>query len=149
MLSLLIPPVSAVNYALGGCAFGEQFKIPYLFIPGFNPKLWRWLIGIPIGFLAWHGWLTFLLTVATYFIATSGFIYGEKSWLNFLGQKGKHFVSGLAFGLACWPILGIAALWQGIVSGIVFLVIESKGVDNPFAELGRGLGGTMIFFMMG
>ncbi len=53
-------------------------------------------MGVPIGFLFSLGvtsWLWVLINMilcgVTYYIATAAFIYGGKSWLNFLGEKGK------------------------------------------------------------
>jgi hypothetical protein len=137
MLKIVL--VSGILFALGG-----DGRIPFLFIKGWNAKLWRWLMGGFIGLLLWHGVIVFGLCLLTYWIATSVFGYGDKSILKFLPQNWKHFVSGLVFGLASFPIVGIAALWQGVVSGIAFYIIEVKRVNNPWAELLRGGLGTLI-----
>lgn len=141
----LIPIISGLSYALGG-----DGRIPYLFIPGANAKLWRWLMGIPIaiiGVLHLHFWA--ILAIPAYLIATNVFVYGENSWLNFLGEWGKFFVAGFVLGSCSFILLPFGlALSQSILSGISFLVIkyfDDKGViGNPFVEFLRGLSGTIL-----
>ena len=59
-MRILIPFICAALFALGG--YG---KIPFLFIKGWNAKLWRWLMGGFIGLLLWHGVITFGLLLLT------------------------------------------------------------------------------------
>jgi hypothetical protein len=103
-------------------------------------------MGLPISLMA----LVFghsiysLLCILTYYVATSAFPYGDNSWLNkFFSQLQKHFVCGLVFGLASFPIIGYWAILQGIVGGVTFYCIEKYEVNNPWTELLRGGLGTV------
>lgn len=114
-------------------------------------------MGIPIGFLFTLGivpWNIVLLTTVlcgiTYYIATAVFKYGEKSWLNFLGEDGKFAACGLAFGLASIPALGFEfGLYQGLMSMMGFLAVkvldDNEMIKNPWIERLRGFVGTMFF----
>lgn len=140
MVKIIIPIVSALLFRAGGA---EQWK----WCP-INQKLWRWLMGIAIGVLFWKGWVIYALCIGSYFVATNLFGYGEKTpILKYLPQNIKHFMSGFMFGLASWPLVGIAALWQAVASGIVFYIIEIKKTQNPWAERLRGGLGTIIFWL--
>jgi len=137
---ILIPFICAALFAVGG--YG---KIPFLFIKGWNAKLWRWLMGGFIGLLLWHGVITFGLLLLTYWLATSVFGYGDKSILNkFLSQNMTHMVSGIMFGLASAPILLFWSIPLAIISGGVFYLIEKYKINNPYAELLRGGLGTCL-----
>ena len=85
ILYAIIPVMAGVLYALGGNV----------------NKWWRWLMGLPIGgiwFLVTHRYET-LLCIATYWIATSAFPYGEKSWLNkYFSEGEKWAICGIVFG---------------------------------------------------
>jgi hypothetical protein len=148
LLKIIIPFLSGFLYRAGGAD-----QTPWLPI---CQKWVRWLMGIPVGFLFTIGivpWnivaITTVLCGITYYIATAAFKYGEKSWLNFLGEYGKFTVCGLAFGLAAIPAIGIVAgIIQGIVSAIGFLTIkildDKNIVKNPWVERLRGFFGTII-----
>ena len=137
---ILIPFICALLFALGG-----DGRIPFLFIKGWNAKLWRWLMGGFIGLLLWHGVITLGLLMLTYWLATSVFGYGDKSILNkFLSQNMTHMVSGIMFGLASAPILLFWSIPLAIISGGVFYLIEKYKINNPYAELLRGGLGTCL-----
>ena len=133
---ILIPFAAGLFYWLGG-----QVN-----------KWFRWGMGLPIaliGFLTGHSWVSFM-AIPAYWFATSAFPYGEKSWLNFLGEYGKFFVVGLALGacsfiLLSWPL----AVLQTLLSGISFLVmkyLDDKDIlKNPWQELLRGGIGCCLY----
>jgi hypothetical protein len=86
--------------------------------------------------------------IPTYYIATAAFKYGEKSWLNFLGEDGKFVVCGVAMGLAGAPVLFWWAILQGVVSGAGWYYIrvldEAGKLKNPWVEVARGFVGTIV-----
>jgi len=111
----------------------------------------RWFMGIPIAIVGtfYHQYWA-VMAIPAYWIATSAFPYGDKSWLNFLGQYGKFFVSGLALGLCSFVLLPLwLAVLQSLFSGIAFVLLhylDEKGiVKNPFQELLRGFLGTVLY----
>jgi hypothetical protein len=131
----IIPIIAGACYLIGG----QWWK------PG------RWLMGIPIFFVAiFNGapWWA-IYAVVTYLIATNAFPYGEKSWLNFLGEYGKYIVCGIVFGLASAPILGYWSIAQAILGGggfgLLHYLDEKNIVKNPFQEILRGVVGTALF----
>lgn len=138
---IIIPIVSALLFRAGG---SNQWKWCLM-----NQKLWRWLMGVVIGLLFWKGWVIYGLTVITYLLATNLFGYGDKTpILKYLPQNIKHLVSGIIFGLASFPLIGWWAIAQAVVSGATFYFIETKKIDNPWAELLRGgLGTCLIPFL--
>ena len=139
-MKILIPFICAGLFWLGG--YG---KIPFLFIPGWNAKLWRWLMGGFIGLFLWHGFITFGLLMLTYWLATSVFGYGDKSILNrFLPQNWTHFASGVFYGLASMPLIGFWSIPLAVISGGAFYCIERFKVNNPWAELLRGGIGCLL-----
>ena len=135
-MNIIIPFVSTLLYWLGGQ----------------RNKWYRWLMGIPIaiiGIFTYHYWAIF--AIPTYWVATSAFPYGEKSWLNFLGEYGKFFVVGLVLGSCSFILLPFGlALLQSLLSGISFLILkildDKDIVKNPYQELLRGFFGTIIYF---
>ena len=139
----LIPIVAALLFRAGGT---DQW--PWCSI---NQKLWRWLMGLVIGALLWKGWVAYGLCVAGYFIATNVFSYGEKSpILKYLPKWARFAVSGLAYGLAGFALLGLnLAIIQGIVGAVAYLVLmvldDKEIVKNPYQELLRGALGTIMF----
>jgi len=140
-IMFITPIVSGLLYRAGGT---DQWKWCPL-----NQKLWRWGMGAVIGLLSWESWIAYLLTIASYYIATN-IPYGEKSPLNFLGETGKFFVCGFSFGLASIPSLGIfTGLEQGVLSGLGFIAIKALDdkniLKNPFVEFGRGFLGTLCY----
>ena len=140
IMRILIPFICATLFALGG--YG---KIPFLFIKGWNAKLWRWLMGGFVGLLLWHGVITFGLLLLTYWLATSVFGYGDKSILTkFLSQNMTHFASGVFYGLASFPLLGWWAILMALISGIAFYLVEKFKISNPYAELLRGGVGSCL-----
>ena len=130
VMRILIPFLSAYLYWLGGQ----------------KNKWYRWGMGLPIGVLGCvinHSFIP-LLCIFTYWLATSAFPYGSKSWLNFLPQNWKHCVCGVAFGLASAPILLLWSIPLAIISGGAFYCIERFKINNPWAELLRGGIGTCL-----
>jgi len=140
MIKILIPIISAFLFRLGG---SEQWKWCKL-----NQKWWRWGMGFIIGLLLWKGWLAYALAGLSYYIATN-IPYGQKSFLNFLGEYGKFAVCGFAFGLASIPLIGVMmGITQGFVSAISWVIIkyyDDKGeIANPLTEQLRGFCGTIV-----
>lgn len=134
---ILIPIVASVCYLLGG-----QVN-----------KLFRWLMGIPIFFIAiFNGapWYS-VFAIATYLIATNAFSYGDDSWTSKLfGRWVSMGLAGLTYGIASIVVLG--AFWgiiQGILGCISFLILkyldDNEILKNPWQELCRGLLGTILF----
>lgn len=130
-----IPIISAILYLIGG-------------------QIWkpaRWLMGIPIAIVGvYHQCFWAILAIPAYWVATSAFPYGEKSWLNFLGERGKFFVAGLVFGLCSFTYLSLPfALSQSILSAVSFLILkildDKDMLKNPWQELLRGLLGTICY----
>jgi hypothetical protein len=124
-----------------------------LFLGGGQINKWiRWTMGSIIGLIAvciTMSWWTILYCFVTYFIATSAFPYGEKSWLNkFMCEYVKWFVCGFVFGLAAFPILGYWSVVQAMIAGVCWVVLkildDKNIVKNPWQELLRGLLGTVI-----
>lgn len=147
ILGFFVVILSAFLFRAGG---SDQWEWAKITIKGntiyFNQKLWRWLMGIPIGLLLWHGFFAFLLAVGAYFVSTNVFGYGDKApILKYLPQNVKHAVSGVIFGLASFPMIGWWALPQAVVSGIAFYLVETKKVNNPWTEWARGFFGTILY----
>lgn len=121
-----------------------------------NQKWWRWLMGVPLGFLYSVGkspWLWVALTTVmagvAYYIATAAFKYGDKSWLNFLGKMGKFIVCGLAFGAASFTMLPwqwavVQTLISGWAFGIIYILDEAGTLHNPWVEILRGSVGCIL-----
>ena len=134
---IIIPIVSSICYLLGG-----QVN-----------KLFRWLMGIPIFFIAiFNGapWYS-IFVVLTYLLATNVFSYGDNNWTSKLfGRWISMGLAGLTFGLASIPILGVTiGVIQGVVGLVAFLVLkwldDTERLKNPWQELFRGLLGTVVF----
>lgn len=150
-IGILITLVSGAFFALGG-----DGRIPFLFIPGWNAKLWRWLgIGCLIGLtysILLHS-LYPLLAIPAYFVATNFFSYGDKIiWTKWFGKWVSMGLSGLAFGAASFTILSWP--WALIQTGIgcaLFLLIklwDDRGyIHNPLVEFLRGACGTLLYFI--
>lgn len=105
-------------------------------------------MGVPIGLLAWKGWIPFFTCAGAYFLATNLFGYGEKTpILKYLPKWLKFTVSGFIFGLASFPILGWWSFLQAGISALAFYIIfvldEKNIVKNPWVELLRGFFGTI------
>jgi hypothetical protein len=141
-MTIILPIISGLLYRAGGT---DQWKWCIL-----NQKIWRWFIGIPIA--AWytyiqHSWIP-LLCIPAYLIAVTAFVYGEKSWLNFLGVWGKWYVCGFAFGAASIPALGVVGLLQAMFGGIGFVILhyldDKEILKNPWQEICRGVVGTLL-----
>lgn len=140
MINLLTPVISSACYLLGG-----QIN-----------KWFRWGMGIPIGvigLLTGHGYMS-ILAVATYFIATNAFSYGEKMiWTKIFGKWVSMGLAGFMFGLASIVVLG--PFWgclNAIISMISFLVLkyldDTGRVKNPWQELLRGFTGTVLYMFL-
>lgn len=114
-------------------------------------KAGRWFMGVPIFFIAiftGHAWYS-VFAVFTYWIATSAFSYGDKMWTSrIFGRWVSMILSGVAFGLAAFPILGYWAIAQAIVSGVGFGVLkyldDTDRFKNPGQEVARGFIGTIL-----
>jgi hypothetical protein len=142
LFKFLIPFISGFLYRAGGSDQWEWWK--------FNQKLWRSFIGIPIGiyFAFYNQSLIPLLCILTYWFQSS---YGEDSYLNFLGERGKFAFCGFVFGISSIPAYGLLyGLIQGIVSSCAFLcikILDDKNiVKNPWVERLRGFFGTIVSF---
>ena len=123
---ITIPIISSILFHWGG---KDQF--PWL--PWFNQKLWRWLMGIPIAY--WYGWqlrsVYPMLCIATYFIATNVISYGENHILRkLLGRDGCWAFYGFMFGLASFPILGYWCIAQGAFNAILFMTLMQLSNDG-------------------
>lgn len=145
-MRFLIPIIAALLYRAGGA---DQWKWCPL-----NQHWWRWLMGVAIGLCEWHGWLNYGFTIGAYFIATNAFPYGEKSWLNFLGEYGKFAVAGLAVGLCSFVLLPLwLAVLQSLLSALSFVLLhyldKKDVIKNPWQELLRGFMGTILFITKG
>ena len=144
-LNYLIPPVAGILFRVGGT---DQWKWCPL-----NQKLWRWLMGIVIGLLLWKGYILYSITIASYFLATNLFGYGDKTpILKYLPKPLRFFVSGLMFGLASIPLIGWRiGLVQGFFGGFTFLALmyldDADILKNPWQELFRGSLGTCFYFL--
>lgn len=135
----IIPFLSAILYLIGG-----QWL-----------KLARWLIGLPMFFIAiFNGYQWYsIFAVLTYFLATNVFSYGDNMWTSKLfGRWISMILSGVTFGLASAPILGIKwGITQAIIGGVGFGVLkwldDTDRLKNPWQELCRGFVGTIVFFI--
>ena len=142
-MRILIPFICALLYRAGGTDQWQWCKI--------NQKLWRWLgIGLLIGILGCivkHSFVP-LLCIPAYYLATN-IPYGEKSWLNFLGEYGKFALAGLLLGSCSFILLpfGLAVL-QSLLSTISFVVIkildDKDIIKNPYVEFLRGFFATIL-----
>lgn len=155
-MTYLIPIFSGLLFRAGGC---DQWDWGVISVPGKqipvapNQKLWRWLMGLPIALIYCWGHfslITVLLSTIAYFIATNVFGYGEKNkFTRWAGKYGQFAVSGFAFGMASYFLLGNIAFLQAIIGAISFVVIkildDKNIVKNPFCELLRGLCGTILY----
>ena len=135
----MIPIISALLYLAGG-----QWN-----------KWYRWGMGAPIALICFlhTGHASVLLLIPSYWIATSAFPYGGSSWLNFLGEKAKFAVCGLAFGLASMPALGVFhGIENGVLSAIAWMAIKELDdhdvIKNPYVEIARGLLGSIGFLWL-
>lgn len=140
-MRFLIPIIAGLLFRAGGC---DQWTWCPL-----NQKLWRWLMGIPIGLLYWEGWLDFGLTILAYLIATNLFGYGDKTpILKYLPKTWKFIVSGFMFGLASVFLLEWWAIAQALVSAVAFYFImkldDEGSLKNPWVEIARGFCGTIM-----
>jgi hypothetical protein len=139
-MHVLIPFISAGLYLTGGQWW----------------RAGRWLMGIPIGVICAlhnHSWVP-LLAVATYFIATNVFSYGEKMLTTkWFGPWVSMGISGLALGAASFVCLPFwLASLQTVFSCFCFLLIkwldDTDKVKNPWVELLRGFMGTIVYLWL-
>jgi hypothetical protein len=143
-LNIIVPFAASFLYRAGGTVQWPWCPI--------NQKLWRWLMGGIIGLLIWKASFIYIATIASYFIATNIFSYGEKSpILKHLSKPLRFLVSGLMFGLASIPLIGLQlGLLQGLFSSCAFLVLmyldDTNIIKNPWQELLRGFLGTSLYF---
>jgi hypothetical protein len=142
---ILLPVLCGLMYRWGGADQWEQIK-------PFKQSIIRSLIGVPVGLtfmlIAQNEWP--LLCVLTYFWQPP---YGEKSYLNFLGEYGKFAVCGFVFGISSIPVwIGLGHWWvgliQGIISALAYVIIkcldDKNIVKNPWVERLRGYFGTCL-----
>ena len=156
----LIPFVSAILFRLGGCGRDDRF-LPFMEPPTpIAAKVWRWLMGLPIGLLAWRGWWELAIIVGLYFLATSAMQYGENGWLRKLfGRDKAWIIYGFTFGLASVPILKWMAIIQAVVGALAFygLMIwsndgyekdnhEKTYLDHAWVEVAFGFFGTVFYW---
>jgi hypothetical protein len=103
-----------------------------------------------------------LLCILTYYIATSAFPYGEKSWLNrFMSQGVKWLFYGAIFGLASVPAIGLVlGLVQAVIGAVSFFCLMAASnwgipdkdrcgvqyLDHKYVEIVFGFMGTLMFF---
>lgn len=141
----LVPFIAGLLFRAGG---SDQWKWCPL-----NQKLWRWLMGAVIGLLAWKGLVAYAVCILSYLIATNLFGYGDKTpILKYLPKGWKFAVSGLMYGLASIPLLGIGlGIAQGLISGACFyglmLLDDADKLKNPWQEIARGFCGTVLYFI--
>ena len=145
-MNFLIPIICGIMYRMGGS------DNPYLGVKFFN---YRAMIGIFVGTyftLTLHSWIP-LICILTYWFQPP---YGDKSYLNFLGEWGKFAFVGFIFGVSSTPIWVAAGMWwmglvQGAVSAIVYTIVryldEKNIIKNPWVEFLRGVGGTSLLWM--
>lgn len=141
---ILLPVLCGLMYRWGGADQWPQ-------ILPFKQKWIRGLIGVPVGLFftvmcsSWAPILCFL----TYYWQPP---YGEKSYLNFLGEYGKFAVCGFVFGVSSTPAWYAMGFWwmglvQGLISLIAYVVIkyldDKNIVKNPWVERLRGYFGTV------
>lgn len=127
-----------------------------LFLAGGQWNKWyRWGMGAPVAILCFikTGHAAAFLLIPSYWIATSAFPYGEKSWLNFLGEKLKFAACGLAFGLASIPALGIfGGIENACLSAIAWAAIKELDdrniLKNPYVEIARGFFGSIRYIWL-
>ncbi len=132
-MNILIPFISAVLFRLGGVSRDDRF------LPFMKPstpiaaKAWRWGMGAIIGLLAWHGWLTYLLIIATYFLATWALGYGENHpFRKWFGRDASWIIYGALFSLASFPVLRWLAILQAIIGAWVFWFLMKWSNDGMF-----------------
>ena len=156
-LKYLIPFASAILFRLGGVGGDDRF-LPFMKPPTpIAAKVWRWLgIGIMLALIYKSLW-----PIATYFIATNVFAYGEKSWMRKIMPKHwAWYIYGLVFGLASFPVLGAFAIIQGAIAGTIFLALmqwsndgyQKPGypktyLDHAYVEIGIGFFGMVMYLL--
>ena len=114
-------------------------------------KFIKYCVGIPIAaiyLLTGHNWVTAILIIVSYFIATQ-FGYGENNWLTKLvGNRIAITICGGLLGLASWPILGFFALLQALLSAGAWFYLsvldDSDKLKEPFIGLLRGFIATSL-----
>lgn len=146
----MIPFISSILFHFGG---RDQFPWCPL-----NQKLWRWLMGIPIGIicsLQLQSWWP-MLSILTYFLATNASSYGENHpFRRWFGRDGAWLVYGAIFGLAslfCLP--WYYSLLQGTLGAAAFYGLMKWSNDgynghkltHKYVELGFGFLGTLIYW---
>ncbi len=143
-MRILIPFISAVLFRLGGVGKDDRF-LPFMKPPTpIAAKAWRWGMGAIIGLLAWHGWLTYLLIIATYFLATWALGYGENHpFRKWFGRDGCWVIYGFFFGLASMPVLKWWAILQGMLGAAVFWELMSMSNDGILLNMPNGASGII------
>lgn len=158
LFRILAPFVSGILYRMGGS------DNPYLGVKFFN---YRSMIGIAIGVpsaILLKSWIP-LICILTYWFQPP---YGDKSYLNFLGEKGKWAVCGFVFGASSTPFFVAIGHWylglvQGVISAVMYVVLKdlddgvapwvqklikipliNKLRKNPWIERIRGFFGTIL-----
>lgn len=134
-MSLLIPFISSFCFRSGGVGKDDSFCPPFKPPTPWANKWWRWGMGLPIAILT-QCWLL----IPAYFIATNVFVYGDKSWLNFLGRDLKWLTYGFVFGACsffCLPFgYGLIQSLLGAVSFWALMSLSNKGLSMDwFGEL--------------
>lgn len=111
-------------------------------------KWFKYLMGIPVALS--FVWKTpeAMMCILTYFVACQ-LGYGDNNPMTkIFGKRAAIVIHGTAVGLASFPILGMYALIQGIVSGCAFYAIaefdDAGQLHEPYIAIFRGLFGTCL-----
>lgn len=149
-MNIFIPIISSVLFWLGG---RDQMSVPW------NQKLFRWLMGIPIGIISAiivHSWLP-LFGIITYFLATNVMGYGENHPLRkWFGKDIQWILYGFFFGLASLFSLSWYAILQAVLSASCSWVLlkwsndgfKCNKLNHNFVEIGIGLLGTIGYIWL-
>ena len=142
----MIYPLLKLAMVISGIGFywaGEIYK-----------KEFKYAMGIPISLLALVSGLglSSLWCILTYFFATWGLPYSEKSpTTKLFGNRGAITIAGCGLGLASFPIIGLWCILGGIISGLSFFVIsildDKDIIKEPFVAILRGLCGTILLIV--
>ena len=120
---------------------------------GKSYKEFKYALGIPIGILgaiALHSWFP-LWAILTYFLATWGIPYGEKSPITkLIGDRWAVTIAGIGLGCAAFPVIGLWAILSGIISGGMFywLNVMNGKINEPYVAIMRGVFGLCLILFL-